>query len=294
MRLTQGQVETFHQDGYLAVEGVLGAEDLDPLIADFDALVGEVARDLLDEGAIDAPYAEKPFETRIAYLTRAAGTSLQSRVSFPNNLRRPLYDFLNNSKLHDLVESLVGPEVYCHPCQHIRPKLPTGFTGPDYEDFAGKSPAHQDAGVLLPEADETMVVTTWIPLVDATVETGTLQVYPRMHHGEIREHVSAPGYGLTINPELLPEGEPVTVPVAKGGVLLLHGRTPHGSDLNRSDIVRWSMDLRWNDARLPAGRPLPGLLVRSEEKPTTTYERWLEEWAEARADTTPRKMWRWS
>ncbi|MBT6147828.1 MAG: hypothetical protein HOH74_20490 [Gemmatimonadetes bacterium] len=55
MRLTQGQVETFHQDGYLAVEGVLGAEDLDPLIADFDALVGEVARDLLDEGAIDAP-----------------------------------------------------------------------------------------------------------------------------------------------------------------------------------------------------------------------------------------------
>ncbi len=294
MRLTQAQVETFHREGFLAVEGVLAAEDLDPLIADFDALVGEVAQDLLDEGTIDALYAEEPFETRIAYLTRAAGTSLQGRVSFPRNLRRPLYDFLNNPKLHDLLESLVGPEIYCHPCQHIRPKLPDGFTGPDYEDFAGKSPAHQDAGVLLPEADETMVVTTWIPLVDATVETGTLQVYPRMHHGEIREHISAPGYGLTINPELLPEGEPLTVPVAKGGVLLLHGRTPHGSDINRSDVVRWSMDLRWNDARLPTGRPLPGLLVRSEEKPVTTYEQWLEAWAVARADTTPRKLWRWT
>ena len=293
MRLTPAQIEIFYRDGYLAVPGVLGAEDLAPLIADFDALVDEVAQDLLDEGTIDAPYAEEPFETRIAYLTRAAGTSLQSRVSFPNNLRRPLYNFLNNPKLLDLIEGLVGPEVYCHPCQHIRPKLPAGFTGPDYEDFAGKSPAHQDAGVLLPEADETMVVTTWIPLVDATVETGTLQVYPRMHRGEIREHVNAPGYGLTILPELLPKGEPVTVPLAKGGVILLHGRTPHGSDINHSGIVRWSMDLRWNDARLPAGRPLPGLLVRSEEKPATTYEQWLEEWAEARADTTPRKMWRW-
>ena len=139
-----------------------------------------------------------------------------------------------------------------------------------------------------------MVVTSWIPLVDATEETGTLQVYPRLHRGEIRRHENAPGYGLTIVPELLPETEPVTVPVAKGGVLLLHGRTPHGSDINRSDIVRWSMDLRWNDPRLPTGRPLPGLLVRSREKPATTYQEWLHEWALARADTTPRKMWRWS
>ena len=153
MKLTQAQVETFHREGYLAIDGVLAAEDLDPLIADFDALVDEVARDLRDEGAIDALYADAPFEKRIAYLTRAAGTSLQGRVSFPNNLRRPLYDFLNNAKLHDLLESLIGPEVYCHPCQHIRPKLPDGFAGGDYEDFAGKSPAHQDAGVLLPEAD---------------------------------------------------------------------------------------------------------------------------------------------
>jgi len=91
----------------------------------------------------------------------------------------------------------------------------------------------------------------------------------------------------------MPEEQPVTVPVGKGGVLLLHGRTPHGSEANRSDIVRWSMDLRWNDARQPTGRPLPGLLVRSEENPLTTYQDWLNAWKEARADTRPRKMWRW-
>ena len=293
MKLTAAQMEAFHREGYLAVEGVLASQDLDLLIADFDALVDTVAQDLRKEGAITELYAEEPFERRIALLTRAVGSSLQSRVSFPNNQRRPLFDFLNNQKLHDLVEGLVGPEIFCHPCQHIRPKLPEGFVGPEYEDFAGKSPPHQDAGVLLPDADETLVVTTWIPLVDATVETGTLQVYPRQHHGEIRQHVHAPGYGLTIESTCLPEVEPVTVPVAKGGVLLLHGRTPHGSEANRAGIVRWSMDLRWNDARKPNGRPLPGLLVRSDQQPVTTYEGWLKDWEVVRADQRPRKMWRW-
>ena len=293
MQLTPTQIETFHHEGYLAVEGILDSADLDVLIADFNVLVDEVAQDMYREGVISERYADEPFERRIALLSRAIGGSLQARVSFPNNLRLPLFDFLNNKKLHDLLEGLVGSEIYCHPCQHIRPKLPEGFVGPGYEDFAGKSPPHQDAGVLLPEADETLVVTSWIPLVNATEETGTLQVYPRAHRGEICQHVQAPGYGLTIEPTQMPEEQPVTVPVGKGGVLLLHGRTPHGSEANRSDIVRWSMDLRWNDARQPTGRPLPGLLVRSEENPLTTYQDWLDSWKEARADTRPRKMWRW-
>jgi hypothetical protein len=59
---------------------------------------------------VDDAIRKDDFEKKIAYLTRAAGTSLQGRVSFPNNLRRPLYDFLNNAKLHDLLESLLGPE----------------------------------------------------------------------------------------------------------------------------------------------------------------------------------------
>ena len=56
-----------------------------------------------------------------------------------------------------------------------------------------KSPPHQDAGVLLPEADGTLVVTTWIPLIDTAEETGGLQAYPRLHQGEkspVRGHLA--------------------------------------------------------------------------------------------------------
>ena len=79
------------------------------------------------------------------------------------------------------------------------------------------------------------------------------------------------------------------------------GRTPHGSGPNLSGQVRWSMDLRWNDARKPHGRPLPGLLVRSKADPSVNdpatadrrHKSWVEEWREARTDTKPRRMYRW-
>jgi hypothetical protein len=39
--------------------------------------------------------------------------------------------------------------------------------------------------------------------------------------------------------------------VPKGGVLLLTNRTPHASFENKTDVVRWSMDLRYQGAALP-------------------------------------------
>ena len=70
-------------------------------------------------------------------------------------------------------------------------------------------------------------------------------------------------------------------------------KTPHGSGPNLADRVRWSMDLRWHDARKPGGRPLPGMLVRNREHALTAYEEWVAAWEHARADTTPRKLYRW-
>ena len=50
MRLTQAQVEAFHQNGYLVVEDALSDEDLNPLIADFEELIDTIADELHAEG----------------------------------------------------------------------------------------------------------------------------------------------------------------------------------------------------------------------------------------------------
>jgi ectoine hydroxylase-related dioxygenase (phytanoyl-CoA dioxygenase family) len=293
MQLSRTQIARFEDEGYLVVEGVLRAADLEPLIADFDELVDEIARDLVGQGRIAESYAGLPFERRLAVLTWACGESLQHRVSFPANHRRAVFDFVNNERLLDLVEGLVGSEIHCHPTQHVRPKLPAFIGGGACRDFSYESPVHQDAAALLPEADGTLVVTTWIPLVDVSRDMGPVEVYPRWHRGGILRHVKAPGRGLTIAADVLPEGAAVPIPLEKGSVLLLHGRTPHRSQPNSTQIVRWSLDLRWNDASQPAGRPLPGLLVRSRNRPLTSYECWLREWREVQRNRVPHVLDRW-
>ena len=45
-------------------------------------------------------------------------------------------------------------------------------------------------------------------------------------------------------------------PVKKGGVLLLTNRTAHASFEDRTDVVRWSMDLRYQNASLPTNAEL--------------------------------------
>ena len=73
---------------------------------------------------------------------------------------------MHNPRLLALLESLIGPEIYANSCQHIRAKVPTSdaYAGNFSQNEWARSTAwHQDLGVLLPEADDTLIVTTWIP-----------------------------------------------------------------------------------------------------------------------------------
>lgn len=100
---------------------------------------------------------------------------------------------------------------------------------------------------------------------------------PRCHKGNVLKHVPH-GHGtgfLRIPEEALP-GEAICVPVHKGGVLIMSNRTPHASFDNTSDVIRWSMDLRYQSASLPTNasiRRLPGEMIggRGEEVPVACY-----------------------
>ena len=293
--LIQDQLATFNRQGYLHVEDALPPEDLDPVQAELEGIVDREAKRLVAEGKLDSDYTDLPFERRLTPIAKANPNVAAMAINFPNNLGKAIFDFLHNDRLLDLVESLIGPEIYCNPCQHIRAKLPA--TG-DYHgslamhEYVIHTPVHQDAGVLLPEADDTLVVTTWIPLVDADEINSTLQLYPGVHKGPILTHLHPPaerGGRWEIPDEELPQEEPVEVPVKRGGLIMMHCRTPHGSSPNRSDTIRWSLDLRWNDARKPNGRPhLPGMLVRSQETPELVirdHAEWLTAWKLAKVSS---------
>lgn len=49
--------------------------------------------------------------------------------------------------------------------------------------------------------------------------------------------------------------------VPYGGVLLFSNAIVHCSYTNMSKVIRWSMDLRWQDPKMPNGRPEPNSVM---------------------------------
>lgn len=282
MRLSLEQIISFETDGYLVVEDALTASDVDPVIAELSEMIDERARRLKTEGKIECLCDGEAFETRFASLYRQSAAIGQGFDIM--HLRGPaMFRFLKNDNLLDVVECLLGSEIACNPIQHIRAKLPDELLpGRDYFQTV---PWHQDAGVTMPEADGSKIVTFWIPLVDATPETGCMEVMPGAFRLGYLKH-QAEG-GTTIVPDLLPKVAPRPVPCPKGGMVIMNQFTPHRGTANRSGIIRWSIDLRYHKTGAASGRPFhPSFVVRSRSNPAGVlddYTRWSEMWAEALA-----------
>ena len=71
----------------------------------------------------------------------------------------------------------------------------------------------------------------------------------------------------------------ITLPVRRGDVLLLNNLVPHRSLPNNSSVIRWSIDLRWQDAHKPSGyRAKPVLqLTKADDR---AYKPQWDEWAQ--------------
>jgi hypothetical protein len=286
MGLTSEQIRLFREEGVLVAEGILEDSDLAPLIEAYSRWIDQKAQTLHEEGKITDLHADEPFDRRIASLYGQTPEIAQGLDLMEARLPAAL-EFMENKNLLDAVESLIGPEITCSPIQHIRAKPPETVGGRGTGFF--NVPWHQDAGVTWEEADDSDIITCWVPLVDATVENGCMEVLPGVWKQGYREH-QAEG-GTTIRPDLMPEIAPRPVPVRKGGVIFMHRHTPHRSIPNQSDHVRWSVDLRYQPTGTPTGRPFhPDFVARSRKDPDsvlTDPAEWGQRWIDALSD--PRK-----
>ena len=257
--LSDSQLQSFEENGYLLIENALTPDDLNPLISEFEEIVDEGASHLYKDGLIDSEFKTEGFDTRLAKITEQSPKVFQQVFSGAHT-GPALFHLLINSKLLDIAESLVGPEIMCHPAYRVRPKLP------DHDRTL--VPWHQDAGYMEPKCDSVLQLTIWIPLIDATVENGCLEVIPHAHREGVFRHRHSEKFYLEIPDDALPDVEPVVVPCQFGSVLLFTNLTPHRSIPNVSNQVRWSVDSRYQDAAKPTGyQPESGFLARSSLQP---------------------------
>lgn len=295
-RLTSAQVAQFEEQGYLVVEGLLDpAADLDPIIEEYKGVLAHLARDLAAAGQIASTYDDLPFGKRLIQIYQESGKVHAQYFDFslpqggvteetPMWVGPAVFRAMTNPRLLDAVESLIGPEIYSNPVQHVRIKPPEHLTPKDDKGNVqlGATPWHQDNGVVLPEADETQMLTVWFPLLDAPVEAGPLQVIPYSHRDGLRTHCPGLPGGLAIPAPLLEMDQALPIPLKRGDVLFLHRRTCHASLSNVGENIRWSFDLRYNPIGQATGRgAFPGFVARSRAHPEQELhdpEAWAELW----------------
>ena len=257
-------------------------EDLQPLIGEICEMVDQWAENFLVEGKIEELHKDEPFETRYG-LIYAQCDEIYEKLDIMHSRGRAMFEFLHNDHLLDVVGSLVGEEITCNPIQHLRAKPPVeleSVEGPSFHTV----PWHQDAGVMMPEAEDTRIVTCWLPLVDATVENGCMQVLPGRRR--YLRHEPMPEQGVTtVSPAVLPQVEPVALPCKQGDVLLFDKFTPHSSTPNDSNVCRWSLDLRYQRTGDHTGRTAyPEFVARSPANPGSVlwdYDEWCHLWGDA-------------
>ncbi|SFI62957.1 Phytanoyl-CoA dioxygenase (PhyH) [Paenibacillus sp. UNC496MF] len=280
MRLTVEQIIAYQTEGYLIVPEVLSEADLRPVIGELEREIDERARRLFSEGKLKALYEEEPFERRYAFLYREC-REIGKGFDIQHLLGEAMFRHLGSEKLLDVAECLLGSEISCNPIQHLRAKLPSAYAG-DEPDYFQNVPWHQDCAVTTPDSDASEIITFWMPLVDATAETGCMEVMPGAFKQGYLDH-RAEG-GTMIDPAKLPEIVPVRAECPKGSLVIMNKYTPHRGIGNRSGIVRWSIDLRYHKTGANSGRSFqPSFPVRSARDPESVLRdagEWRRLWRE--------------
>ncbi len=282
MNLSPTQLQQYRTDGFLIVRDLFTDAELQPVIDAIDEKVNALAERLYASRKISDRFEQEGFLTRLTKLQQAfpgAATLIHTGGILP----KAFIDIWSSTKLLDMIEQLIGPEIAGHPVWNLRAKTP--------HNPLATVPWHQDTAYLAEGSEHTFQPTAWIPLVDANAVNGCMQVIksplslgervwePRVYRHKLENTVGRKdSWYLYIDEPDLPKTEIVTCEMNKGSILLLNNLIPHRSTENYSDSIRWSIDLRWQNPGEPSGQEgiKEPILMRTARDPN--YQPDWESW----------------
>ena len=221
--LTQSQIDFYHANGYVVVEDVVTADQLDALRKDFSAWV--------DESRVETgPFGETVdgkarFDVEDGH---NADKPALRRISAPHEISDTYMKVMADSGMTDAVADIIGPDVKLHHTK-INSKLPGAKTAVHW---------HQDFP-FTPHSNDSLV--TALLMVDhVTEENGPLEVWPATHKGKIHDLWHDGKFTGAVNDDVTNEAleKRITCTGKAGSVCLMHTRLLHGSAPNNSDAPR--------------------------------------------------------
>ncbi|NKB77762.1 MAG: phytanoyl-CoA dioxygenase family protein [Gammaproteobacteria bacterium] len=221
--LTNDQISSFHENGFLIVENAVTRNQLKKLSTEFESWV-ETSR---GESA--------PFGVTLDHRPRfdlepghSAEKPALRRVSSPVEISLAYQDVMSNSVMLDAVAELIGPNVKFHHSK-INSKLPGAKTAVKF---------HQDF-LFTPHSNDSLI-TALLFIDDVTMDNGPLEVVPGSHKGPLHQLWHDGVFTGAVSDDALAsiQQQIISCTGPAGAVCLMHTRLLHGSAPNRSDQSR--------------------------------------------------------
>lgn len=210
--LTAEQIEFYRTQGYLVLERQIPDDLIAAARAELARFI-ETARGMTEsDDVLDLEDSHRPDQPRVR------------RIKLPHAVS-PVFDSLMRSAwILDPVRSLIGDAVRLHTS-----KLNLKSAG-----FGAAVEWHQDWAFYPHTNDDVLAV--GVMLDDVGPENGPLLVYPESHRGEIFDHHAEGCFcgAMSLEKSGLDPADAVALTAPAGSISIHHGRTVHGSDLNRS------------------------------------------------------------
>ena len=225
----------YEEDGYLLIRNVISQKDLKPLINCIEKAVDIFIKKLFLQKEIDQTYENFSFEKRLSMINK------QKKISYrtwDNPIFGPeLFKLIHHKSIIKVLEPYLGPNFSFNGDYHLRPKMPDS----KYTAF----PFHNDSQYYEKLSEYSKIITVWIPLVDVDENNGCLKIIPGSNHWEWINSSRDKYFNMRSDEDVQKRKKSIPLPMKVGDIVIFSNHTFHGSGINHTSKVRWSIDLRY-------------------------------------------------
>ena len=206
--LQQQQIDTYHRHGYITVEKVFSAKEIDDLRRASDEFVEKSRETTEHTDLFDLEPGHSADQPRLR------------RLKSPERHHSAFDKTFRDDRVLDMLEQLIGPGI-----RHFGSKLNMKSAG-----FGSAVEWHQDYAFTPRTNDDILVV--GVPLDDMDEDNGCLLVVPGSHRGPIYSHHQDGVFvGAVSEPDFDPDPV-VAVELKAGDISIHHCRILHASRPN--------------------------------------------------------------